>query len=116
MEEIKVYEALNKGKGGNGYIRFSKTFDSVLKNCYVEGIRHLVFQWGASRNLVEDCYLKVDINFHGGFDRNNTVKNCIVEINKKHPWKPIEKTPLNAKWAPPDGEGNKVLDCKFILN
>ena len=116
MNNIKVLESLNKGKGGNGYIRFSKTFDSKLSNCYVEGIRHLVFQWGSSRNIVENCYFKVDINFHGGFDRNNIVKNCTIDLPKNHPWKPIEKTPFNAKWAPPDGGGNKVLNCKIILN
>jgi len=116
MNNIKVFGSLNKGKGGNGYIRFSKTFDSTLKNCYIEGIRHLVFQWSSSRNIVENCYLKVDINFHGGFDRNNTVKNCVIELPKKHLWKPIEKTPFNAKWAPPDGGGNKVLNCEIILN
>ncbi|WP_461829454.1 hypothetical protein [Aquifex sp.] len=110
MKNIKVYGSLNKGKGGNGYVRFSKTYKSVLKNCYIEGIRHIVFQWASSQNTIENCFLKVDVNFHGGYERYNRVIKSKIEIPKEHPWAPVEKTPNYASWAPPSGPGNVVIE------
>ncbi len=108
IENLKVFGSLNKGKGGNGYVRFSKTHKSILENCYIEGIRHLTFQWASSRNVVRNCIIKVDVNFHGGYERFNKVIDSRIIIPKEHPWAPVEKTPLNAHWAPPSGPGNEV--------
>ena len=108
IKNLKVFGSLNKGKGGNGYVRFSKTHKSVLEHCYIEGIRHLTFQWASSRNVVRNCTLKVDVNFHGGFERFNKVISSEIIIPKEHPWSPVEKTPLDAHWAPPSGPGNEV--------
>ncbi len=110
IKNFQVFGSLNKGKGGNGYIRFSKTHRSVLESCYIEGIRHLTFQWASSRNVVKNCILKVDINFHGGYERFNKVIESKIIIPKEHPWAPIEKTPLDAHWAPPSGPGNEIID------
>ncbi len=115
IEGFKAFGSWNKGGGGNGYITFSKTRKSVLRDCYVEGIRHLVFQWAASENLVSNCTLRVDVNFHGGFSRYNVVKDSVIDPPKEHPWSPVERTPPDAHWAPPDGEGNLVLNTKIVV-
>ncbi len=114
IRNTKIIGAWNKGKKGNGYVRFSKTYNSILENCIIKDIRHMTFQWSSSKNMVKNCKIYVDINFHGGFDRYNTVKNCFISIPPYHKWNPIQKTPLDARWAPPDGWGNKILDC--IIN
>ncbi len=116
--EIDGFEALgswNKGGGGNGYVRISKTRKSTIRNCSIKGIRHFTFQWASSENLVEDCYLEVDINFHGGYTRFNEVRRVHIKLPKEHPWAPVEKTPANARWAPPDGEGNRVIESFIEL-
>ncbi len=105
---LKVNGAWNKGKGGNGYVRLSKSRKGLIENCYIKGIRHFVFQWSASENLLRNCYLEVDVNFHGGYTRFNRVEKVYIRVPKQHPWAPIEKTPQDAHWAPPDGPGNTV--------
>lgn len=101
----------NKGKGGNGYFKVSKTYNSNFNNIKLENIRHLTIQWMSAKNTFTELNLKVDINFHGGYSRYNYVNNCRIYIPKKHSWDPITRTPNNAHWAPPDGEENIVKDC-----
>lgn len=105
---LRVYGAWNKGDKGNGYIRFARTYDSTIDGCHIEGIRHLTFQWSSSRNIVRNCFLKVDVNFHGGFERYNKVVDSKIQIPSKHPWSAVERTPQDAHWAPPSGPGNTV--------
>lgn len=110
IKNLKVYGSWNKGKEGNGYVRFSKTYDSIIENCYIEGIRHVVFQWSSSRNKIKNCMVKVDINFHGGYERYNKVIDSIVEIPPQHPWSGVEYAPYDAHWAPPSGPGNELVN------
>ncbi|BDG22751.1 hypothetical protein [Thermus thermophilus] len=103
----------NKGGGGNGYFQVSKTYESLFTQVSLEGIRHLTIQWMSSRNLFSHLDLRVDVNFHGGYTRYNTVRGCRIAIPKEHPWPPVVRTPKDARWAPPDGEGNLVEDCQM---
>ncbi|AAC07558.1 glycosyltransferase family 2 protein [Aquifex aeolicus] len=116
VKNFKAFGSWNKGKGGNGYVRIYKSHRIVFVKCYVKGVRHFVIQWASSRNVVKNCTFFVDVNFHGGYSRFNTVKDSEIIIPKGHPWSPVEKTPPDAHWAPPDGEENKVLNTKIILN
>ena len=74
----------NKGKGGNGYFRNSKLWDSLIKNNTTIGLRHLTLQWSASGNVVTGNTLDSDINLHGGWERYNLIENNIVNIPFNH--------------------------------
>jgi len=112
---FKAFGSWNKGKGGSGYVRIYKSYRTIIKRCFISGMRHFVIQWASSRNLVDNCTFFVDVNFHGGLSRYNLIKNSKIIIPKEHPWAPVEKTPLNAHWAPPDGEGNRVVNAEIII-
>lgn len=113
VENFEADGSWNKGKGGNGYFKVSKTFNSYFNNIKLENIRHLTIQWMSAKNIFTNLDLKVDINFHGGYTRYNTVRNCRIYIPKEHLWNPITRTPNDAQWAPPDGEENIVDSCKI---
>ncbi|SIN75026.1 glycosyltransferase [Halodesulfovibrio marinisediminis] len=102
--------AWNKGKGGNGYIRFARAFNCELTDSEVKNIRHLVFQWSSTSNIVHNSALATDVNFHGGYSQNNRVEGSIIEPPVNHPWSSVTRMPSGgAAWAPPDGEGNDVF-------
>ena len=107
--DMEIEGAWNKGKGGNGYIRFARSYDCELVQSKVENIRHLVFQWGAIGNRVRNSILYTDVNFHGGYSQDNIVENSEIRPPKGHLWGKITRMPAGGdSWAPPDGEANKV--------
>ncbi len=109
--DMRIEGALNKGKGGAGYVRFARCFDSALRDSEVADVRHLTMQWGAVGNLVENCVLKTDVNFHGGWARNNMIRDCVIEPPEGHRWGRVTRMPEGgAGWAPPDGAGNVVTN------
>ncbi|WP_435747512.1 discoidin domain-containing protein [Microbacterium sp. PMB16] len=67
----------NKGKGGNGYFRGSRVWDSVYAGNTSRNLRHFTFQWSASGNVVIGNDFDSDLNLHGGWERNN-----LFELNK----------------------------------
>ncbi|GLZ79431.1 hypothetical protein Afil01_42380 [Actinorhabdospora filicis] len=69
--------AWNKGKGGNGYFRGSRVWDSLYAENTTRGLRHFTFQWSASGNVVIGNDFDSDLNLHGGWERNN-----LFELNK----------------------------------
>ncbi len=107
FEFLTVDGSWNKGKKGNGYVRFSRTYYSVFRSSSVTNIRHITLQWSACGNHLYNIYSGVDINFHGGFSHRNRVDHIVFEIPPEHHWKAIEHAPPNARWAPPDGV-NKI--------
>ncbi len=108
---ITINGAINKGKKGNGYLRFNKSFHIHLSHVRVTHIRHIVFQWASAYNTIDDLYTTVDINFHGGSAHDNHVTNVVYNVNlKKHKWGKVYRTPKNASWAPPDLGNNTVKE------
>lgn len=107
-KRLLVDGAWNKGSGGNGYIRFNKTFNSQISDSEIYNIRHIVFQWAAANNRIDSVKTNVDINFHGGFSQHNVAKRVSTHLRKGHLWPAVYVTPNDAKWAPPDGAGNRV--------
>ena len=105
-DNIAIKRAWNKGKGGRGYLRIARSHYCELSHLQVKGIRHIVFQWGASNNEINNLYTEVDINFHGGFSHHNTVSKWRSNIPRQHPWPAVYRTPNDARWAPPDGPNN----------
>lgn len=67
----------NKGKGGNGYFRGSRVWDSLYAGNTSRNLRHFTFQWSASGNVVIGNDFDSDLNLHGGWERNN-----LFELNK----------------------------------
>lgn len=110
IKNIRARGAWNKGKGGSGYVRFSRAFGCRMTNSQVDQMRHLVIQWSSANNYFKSLRLGVDINFHGGFSRDNHLQGVVSELPDYHPWEPVERTPSDASWAPPDGPDNSVSD------
>ncbi|WP_319761868.1 glycosyltransferase [Maridesulfovibrio sp.] len=109
VDDVIVDGVWNKGKKGNGYVRFARSFGCSIQNSIIRNIRHLTFQWGSSGNLVENCIIETDINFHGGFSHDNTVRHCTFSPPKWHHWGKITRMPEGGgTYAPPDGDRNRV--------
>ncbi|WP_431045858.1 hypothetical protein [Roseateles sp. L2-2] len=50
VQDNAIDGAWNKGKGGNGYMRGSKVWDSLYAGNRLSNVRHFTFQWAASGN------------------------------------------------------------------
>lgn len=107
-QHMEIDSAWNKGKGGNGYVRFARAFHSTFEYSKVENIRHVTLQWSSTGNVLSHLDLGVDINLHGGYSHDNTIKDIVFHIPKYHKWKGITRTPSDARWAPPDGNNNVI--------
>ncbi|MBT2212427.1 NucA/NucB deoxyribonuclease domain-containing protein [Actinomadura sp. NEAU-AAG7] len=69
--------AWNKGKGGNGYFRGSRVWDSLYAGNATRNLRHFTFQWSASGNVAIGNDFDSDLNLHGGWERLN-----LFELNR----------------------------------
>ncbi|GGM02859.1 cellulose binding domain-containing protein [Dactylosporangium sucinum] len=76
--------AWNKGKGGNGYFRGSRVWDSLYAANTSRNLRHFTFQWSASGNVVIGNDFDSDLNLHGGWERNNLFENNTVTVPYEH--------------------------------
>ncbi len=103
LENLLIDGSWNKGKKGNGYVRFARTWYSTFRNSEVRHIRHVTLQWSSAGNHLYNLLLGVDLNLHGGFAHENRIDHIRFEIPPEHRWKPIETCPPDAHWAPPDG-------------
>ncbi|SER84497.1 hypothetical protein SAMN04488000_112168 [Lentzea albida] len=74
----------NKGKGGNGYFRGSRVWDSLYAGNTSRNLRHFTFQWSASGNVVIGNDFDSDLNLHGGWERNNLFENNTVRVSYAH--------------------------------
>ncbi len=109
MKNLHIDGSWNKGKDGNGYVRFSRSYYCSIADSEIKDIRHLVFQWSSSHNTVEHCKIYVDVNFHGGFSHDNLVTGCTISPPDSHPWGRVTRMKKGGShWAPADGEGNVV--------
>jgi hypothetical protein len=74
----------NKGKGGNGYFRGSRVWDSLYAGNTSRNLRHFTFQWSASGNVVIGNDFDSDLNLHGGWERNNLFELNTVRVPYDH--------------------------------
>jgi chitodextrinase len=74
----------NKGKGGNGYFRGSRVWDSIYAGNTSRNLRHFTFQWSASGNVVIGNDFDSDLNLHGGWERNNLFELNTVRVPYAH--------------------------------
>ncbi|WP_406065234.1 right-handed parallel beta-helix repeat-containing protein [Streptomyces sp. NBC_01077] len=77
VQESSFDGSWNKGKGGNGYFRGSRVWDSLYAYNTSRNLRHFTFQWSASDNVVIGNDFDSDLNLHGGWERRN-----LFESNK----------------------------------
>lgn len=105
--------AWNKGKKGNGYVRFARAFSSTMRDSTIKNIRHLTLQWSSANNTLVNLNMGVDINLHGGYSHDNSIKNITFDIPMFHKWEGITLTPPNAKWASPDGPRNYAENITY---
>lgn len=113
----------NKGAGGNGYFRGSKLYDSWIVGNTIENVRHLTLQWSATGNLVEGNQMNADFNLHGGWERNNMIRNNVISVPFEHrswsngapgngTWQPIWYASGDhaSNWAGPTGPNNAFVN------
>lgn len=74
----------NKGKGGNGYLRGSRVWDSLYAFNTSRNLRHFTFQWSASGNVAVGNDFDSDLNLHGGWERRNLFENNTVHVPYNH--------------------------------
>jgi glycosyltransferase Alg8 len=116
LENLKIDGSWNKGKKGNGYVRFARTYYSVFRNSLVRNIRHITLQWSAAGNHIYNIQSGVDINLHGGYAHHNKIDHIVFDIPQQHHWKAIETCPDDARWAPPDGKNDIACDTFRYLH
>ncbi|TVT51469.1 hypothetical protein FNH05_14830 [Amycolatopsis rhizosphaerae] len=76
--------AWNKGKGGNGYFRGSRVWDSLYAGNVTRNLRHFTFQWSSSDNVVIGNDFDNDLNLHGGWERRNLFERNTVRVPYEH--------------------------------
>ncbi len=127
--------AWNKGKGGNGYLRGSRVWDSLWAHNLSRNLRHFTFQWSASGNVAFRNDLDSDLNLHGGWEHHNLFEQNTVRIPYEHrsgncasncggeagevddgTWYPIwwAAGPKAAKWSGSSGPQNVFHDNTLI--
>ncbi|MEV0849275.1 GDSL-type esterase/lipase family protein [Streptomyces sp. NPDC049954] len=74
----------NKGKGGNGYLRGSRVWDSLYAFNTSRNLRHFTFQWSASDNVALGNDFDSDLNLHGGWEHRNLFENNTVHVPYNH--------------------------------
>ncbi|MER8236336.1 discoidin domain-containing protein [Streptomyces sp. NPDC094049] len=80
VQESSFDGSWNKGKGGNGYFRGSRVWDSLYAYNTSRNLRHFTFQWSASDNVAIGNDFDSDLNLHGGWERRNLFENNKVAV------------------------------------
>lgn len=93
----------NKGKGGNGYLRGSRVWDSVYAGNTAQNLRHFTLQWSSSGNVVIGNSFDADLNLHGGWERHNLFELNRVAVSPAH-------RPSNCQGNCGDEAGNSESD------
>ncbi|WP_284205105.1 right-handed parallel beta-helix repeat-containing protein [Psychromonas marina] len=123
LQNIDIDGSWNKGAGGHGYFRASKLHDSLIKDNDIQNVRHLAIQWSSSGNLIEGNTINADLNMHGGWERNNIIRNNTISVPFAHrswadgapsdgSWQPIWfSSGIHASdWAGPTGPNNVFIN------
>ncbi|GAA2690592.1 hypothetical protein GCM10010412_080270 [Nonomuraea recticatena] len=84
VQESQFNGSWNKGKGGNGYFRGSRVWDSLYAYNTSRNLRHFTFQWSASGNVAIGNDFDSDLNLHGGWERRNLFESNRVAVPYEH--------------------------------
>lgn len=123
LQNIHIDGSWNKGAGGHGYFRASKLHDSLIKDNDIQNVRHLAIQWSSSGNVIEGNTINADLNLHGGWERNNIIRNNTISVPFAHrswadgapsegSWQPIwfSSGVHGSDWAGPTGPNNLFIN------
>ena len=99
VERVQLRGSWNKGKGGNGYFRGSRVWDSVFGCNVSRGLRHFTLQWSSSGNVVYGNDFDSDLNLHGGWERHNLFEANVVHVPFEHA---SGRCTVNCGSEPPD--------------
>lgn len=105
VADVALCGALNKGRGGTGYLRLARTRGAWLERVRVRGLRHVAIQWSAHRNRLVGLDSDTGVDFHGGWTRDNLVSGQVA-VRAGHPFPRVRRTGPRAHWAPPGGPGD----------
>ncbi|WP_299895589.1 glycosyl hydrolase family 28-related protein [uncultured Aquimarina sp.] len=75
----------NKGGGGNGYYDIRGDYNLFAYE-KVRRIRHFTIQQNAKYNVVTQCKIEVDVNFHNGDKGYNLVENNTITSLRWRSW------------------------------
>jgi hypothetical protein len=84
IQDCHLDGAWNKGKGGNGYFRGSRVWDSLYFRNISRNLRHFTFQWSASGNVAIRNDTDSDFNLHGGWERHNLIELNVANVPWNH--------------------------------
>ncbi|WP_260605208.1 discoidin domain-containing protein [Streptomyces sp. WAC01280] len=84
VQESSFDGSWNKGKGGNGYFRGSRVWDSLYAYNTSRNLRHFTFQWSASGNVALGNDFDSDLNLHGGWERRNLFEGNRAAVPFEH--------------------------------
>jgi hypothetical protein len=84
IEDNVLSGSWNKGKGGNGYLRGSRVWDSLYRGNLLRELRHFTFQWSSSGNVATGNDLDCDFNLHGGWERANLIERNTIHVSYDH--------------------------------
>jgi hypothetical protein len=101
--------------GGQAYLRLAGSRSCLLAGLVIQDIRHLSIMDGSAEhpchyNVVIDCDLQVDINFHSGDSGHNLVQDCRITTPSWHWWGPFA-IGVNGTHLPP-GPDNLIYRCQ----
>ncbi|GAA4295201.1 hypothetical protein GCM10023163_14270 [Aestuariibaculum suncheonense] len=80
-----IDRCFNKGGSGNGYYDIRGKYNLIMSET-IKRIRHLAIQQGASYNVISDCYIEGDVNFHNGDKGRNLVEKTEIYLPTWHGW------------------------------
>ena len=113
VRQCEIVGGHNRG-GGHSYFNISRSSHCLVAGCVVKDIRHLSIQNAEPEhpcryNVVIDCDLEVDINYHNGDSGHNLVESCRITIPSWHWWGPFA---IGVKGGhQPPGPDNLIFAC-----
>ena len=104
----EIVGARNK-HGGMAYVNLSRSTSCLLTGLWVRDIRHVGIQneepaYRSDYNVIYDCDLEVDVNFHNGDSGRNLIQDNRIAIPSWHWWGPFA-VGVDGRHLPP-GERN----------
>lgn len=82
----------NSGDGGHGYYGIFFSEGILVADETVRNIRHFSIQNNGSQyNVVVNCVIGVDVNFHNGDSGHNLVEKNVIIIPQNRFWRPLER-------------------------
>ena len=101
--------------GGQAYLNVSRSEYCLLAGLVVQDIRHVSIQNQqpdalCRYNVLVDCDLQVDVNFHNGDAGHNLLEQCRIRVPSWHWWGPVAWG-VKGQHQPP-GAGNVLYRCQ----